>query len=181
MIQSILWVIGATLGVLILLTAMNRLFGVVLVDVPRWRLFDDCLDYYALHGRNGARVSAYHKPSGILILIVKWLSPDWSSDGEVELRVRKVQIRDHERFQRTRRRPPGGTRSWRTRFAAHRRLPRERDGELLEEIECGASLVRLREAVERIIAEEPRLDGEPVFDVWPWQCYAIKVFGEFKE
>jgi hypothetical protein len=129
-------------------------------------------------GMDDTRAILYHRPSLILIQVVKHLSregirldvdgdrPHRVDGREVRLCVLKTQAEHRRRYKGGLRipLPIRGTTGWAD--VAVWRLPSPKRCRVLEEVDCGASLRKALETVERMVQEDDRLSAEPRFDVW---------------
>ena len=164
------WV-GIVVGAVLLLSAYDMSGRVVFEDVPRSRLFTRYLDYWLLGGPDGGRVLIYHRPAGILIEVLKSLSPPRAVTGKVGLRLYKVRMEEPSRFRRGR---EGWTTRWLRRAGQSNpgvitwvwRLPKRDSGKVELAVDCGDSLTRVHEVIEEIISQEPEVSSNPVFAVW---------------
>jgi hypothetical protein len=125
-------------------------------------------------GEDDTRAILYHRPSLILIQVVKHLSregvrldmegdrPRRVDGREVRLCVLKTQAEHRRRYKGGQRIPLLHDRG----IVAVWRLPSPKRCRVLEEVDCGASLRKALETVERMVQEDDRLSSEPRFDVW---------------
>jgi hypothetical protein len=178
-------VLVVVLVVFSLLVVNGRNIRCVHVDVALERIFPDHVEPHMLHGVDGARIIAYHGASGALIGVVKSLSPQHSTPlflrrwgpGRVRMRVIKV-VTSVQRLEHFRARWPR-RRRW---LVPYWQLPSPEEGEKAEEIECGASLSKVKVAFERLLSGEPALAGYSLFFVWSERSAVVPwTVGNFEE
>ena len=121
-----------------------------------------------LCGLNGLKSIIYHRESGRMIITTKCLTPNYSSRGAVRLHVTLKRVA-----------PPNGWRVDMARgslskdgnyysFVWYWHLPSCRKGEVLFEEECGASITKLEEVIQQLIADEQSLGSTPIFYIWAY-------------
>ena len=173
--------LGLALSVIVALHVLEWFGRAVARDVPAFRLMR-YVEPFILQGRNGTGAEIYHEGSGILIEVTKCLSPDVATDGEVSLQVTKRRILPPKKL---------NVSSWwgmpskgqtdAYALAPIWRVPRAHAGEVLAEIECGASLEAVRTAIEALVSEEGAFGDAPVFHVWCEKGCPGRVKGKFEE
>jgi len=183
--MSVVLVLVTLLVVLALLVLRGRSMGWLHIDVPLDRIFPDHVEPGMLHGTDGARVIAYHAPSGFLIQVVKSFTPEPGVPflyarvdpvGKVRMRVMKM-VTSSQRLGDVRARCPGRRRC----FLPYWQLPSPEEAEKAEETDCGASLSKVKAALHRLLSGEPAFAGHPLFYVWSEKFGAHWIVGTFEE
>jgi len=124
----------------------------------------------------------YHAQAHALIQVVKSLSA-CSTDAAVALRVLKRQLPDGCGYA-----PDKGCRvpikraPYPCHIVAKWRLPSpQRDGDEVSSVECGASLMRVKAAVEQMVSSDPAMAADPTFYVWSEKTISGRVMGRFDD
>jgi hypothetical protein len=176
---SALYILGTVLFIAVAMEVHGRLVRAVYRDIPLTNLlgmFDWYIATRLRTGANGMRIVMYDRSSGIMVQVTKSLDPEpswpqYRSDGKVKLRLLKTLPR------RPRKEGPIFPRGPFNRgmmWGADRvnpcvpywRLPSPYAGEVLAEVECGASLSRLREALREAFLKDPVLSACASVDLW---------------
>lgn len=192
----ILYILGFLLVVHVWMVIGDKIFRAVDEAVPVSQLLGEPQPYIRpplRSGCDGARIIVYHKPSATMVQVAKSLSPalplglhSWR-DGVVGLRVIKSSVPEP---------PSAGGQWWVRAFVPWRmitigstvyvnipywRLPSPYEGDILEEVDCGASLSKVETAVERIISEDPAFSEHPFVDWWCEKGRAGRRLGKFDD
>jgi len=179
---AIPYVLVAILAILWGVHVCDQFCRLVHEGVPLVAEFDDYAGRFTRHATNGGGAVAYHKASRTMIQIKKAVKPNLIH-GAVRLTVVKLRVKHRERFDRGwKPRPPIRRVRHPVRSFALWRLPRLDKGELIENVDCGASLARAKKAVTRMIMTDPVLADNPVFDIWCERGSAARPeFGKFDD
>jgi len=126
-----------------------------------------CVRSDMLCGFGGLRSIIYHRESGRMIIATKCLTPKYSQRGAVRLSVTLKRIAPPARWRvdkgRGRLAQDG---NYYYLFVWYRHLPSWREGEVLSDEDCGASITRLEKVIERLVEDEESLGPNPVFYIW---------------
>ncbi len=183
----IVLVVGLMAIAWIALEVLARTHRVLYKDVPLVRLFRRYVSDSVPHGRDGSSIMILHRASNTLVQVEKTLSKGAEQPPMANLRVLKKgasEPRWNPQGIKSRLLACGlGIRRSPDRMVAVPiwSLPSHKAGVVLLEIECGASLSKVEEAIEQIILEDPALAEDPRFDLWCENCAQTLCFGKFEE
>jgi hypothetical protein len=177
--MTVLYILGAVLVVAVAMEVLGRLGRVVYRDVPLTNLLA-MFEWYVVptlrRGGNGTRVVMYDRSSGIMVQVIKSLDRgrswrDYRPDGKVNLRVLKTFPRGPRKEGRTLLRGPLSRRiMWRgdrvNPCVPYWRLPSPYAGEVLGEVDSGASFLRLRSALREAFSKDRVLSACAFVDLW---------------
>jgi len=119
-----------------------------------------------LNGLHGLGSIVYHRESGRMIIATKCLTPNYLSRGAVRLHVTLKRVAPPKRWRVDMARGLLSKDGNYYSFVWYWHLPSCRKGEVLFEEECGASITKLEEVVQQLIADEQSLGPNPVFYIW---------------
>ena len=158
------------LAALVLAESGLALFGavvrVVAKTVPAGKVLN-LVRNNMLYGLHGLQSIVYHRESGRMIIATKCLTPNYLPRGAVRLRVVLKRVAPPRRWRVDMARDSlSKERGNYNSFVWYRNLPSCRKGEVLFEEECGASITKLEEVIQQLIADEQSLGPNPVFYIW---------------
>jgi len=191
------YVIGAIVAFFIVFETFPQVRYLVHRNVPGSELASHVIRPWLLPGCNGYSVMIYHRPSDIVIRASKSLHPNFDRCGTVNLTVTRMHILN-PRKGRLDNRPPLSIRLGRRYMAKARPsamvrawrdftsvwvwdLPSPEKGHVLEKVDCGNSLGKVTETVQRMIEENEPLRDNPVFDVWGKGRFTRHTMGLFED
>ena len=181
MIYTILWILLGVAVFGVVGTIVCNLWRTVTMDLRFSELFEGCVITFTRWGFDGSRVFIHHRPTGTLLVVRKTLEPERSRHGTVRLWVRKLHLRDIEKFKTKSRRSMWPIRGHGIQNRFFWRVPREADGDLVEEVACKNSIPKVVREITRMIKEDPAIGLDAVFDVWGVRCIACRSVGEFED
>ena len=166
----VLYAAGVIVAALIVFVATDRFYRAVVLGVSLSELCGDwghVQDPMLRTGEKPLTVVAYNRSSGIVIEVVRTAPTATPAAGVPGLRL----VKGPELFRKYLSRgicprgiSVGGY--YRCRSMRNWRLPRLTQGSVLQEIDCGGSVSKACAVIREIVADDPELSGEPVFDVW---------------
>ena len=183
--MSYLVLIIACIALICVFEVLGRLWNKSRRAVTKFTSVAQMLDFavvpWTLHGWGGTRTVIYHQPSGLMVQVIKSLHPPRARDGKVNLRVANTRIRNPAAY-----RMDGG---WAValsgglvcRCIPTRKVPSLHEAEVVEEVDCGASMIKTEEIVRRMLSEEHIVDNECVLYVWSEKGGSSYVLGRFQE
>jgi len=144
-------------------------------------MLDVCVIPWTLCGWDGTRTVIYHQPSGLMVQVIKGLHPPLARDGKVNLRVAKTRTRNTTAY----RMDKGWAVTLRSghvcRSMPVRKLPSPYVAEVVEDVDCGASIIKTEEIVRRMLSEEHIPDNEEVLYAWCEKGKSSYIMGRFQE
>jgi len=174
------WTLVAILaGFILFLEVRHRLTRSVTRLSDPARICEGAVVPWMMRGWDGTRVVVFHKPSGIMIQAVKGLKPRRYRLGKVNLRVLKARVPLRQAVKLDLPSSPGQSREEATVRIAVWRRPSPFDVEVIEEVDCGASLSKLQEVSKRMIEQAVQAAQDRTVYVWCEQGWTTFVMGKF--
>ncbi len=166
--------------------AESIMFALVACDIPVEKIIDFTMDNWMRKKIDGESTIIYDRASGLLIETNKRvLSQEGSTPKAYVVVLKKLagnpRWRESNLFVRiltsAKKRVKGATYYIAPRWS----LPDPKQAKVLEEVDCESSMTRVKEAIRRIINDDPVLSNRTCFDMWATSRGTIGWRGSFDE